>query len=131
MSEDKSTVDMKILEQTIEVDEATAERLNYWLTDNSDTSERLYEDMTLTKTAHFPDGIDMDIKCCGSRDETAWTEAVLFDEGYQCCFSDPSDEFLGDWELDWNGTLYRVHVILKTTTEQLQKGDQNEQTLDK
>lgn len=105
---------MKILEQTIEVDEATAERLSYWLTDNSDTSERLNEDMTLTKTAHFPDGIDMDIKCCGTRDETAWTEAVLFDEGYQCCFSDPSDEFFGDWELDWNDTLYRVHVVLKS-----------------
>ena len=115
---------MKILEQTIEVDEATVERLNYWLTDNSDTSDRLNEDDTFIKTAKFEDGMEMDIKCCGVQfddiydnpaSNTAWTEAVLFyDSGQEVCHTDVCDEYLGDWEIEWGGAVYRVHVVQKT-----------------
>lgn len=37
------------------------------------------EDDTITYTAVFPDGKQMDVKCCGSQDEVSWREAVLFD----------------------------------------------------
>ena len=102
---------MATYEQTIKIDFETAKKLTYWL-NNNQGDNKLTLDMTFTKTAHFPDGFDMDIKCCGGDiGETAWTEAVLFDNGYQCCFTDVNDEFLGDWELDWNGNTYIVHVI--------------------
>lgn len=104
---------MKIYEQTIKINSNDAKCLDYWLNNNKGDN-KLTLDMTYTKTVHFPDGFEMDIKCCGSGDEKAWTEAVLFDEGYQCCFTDASDEFFGDWELDWNGSVYRVHVIPET-----------------
>ena len=102
---------MATYEQTIKIDFETAKQLTYWLNNNQEDN-KLTLDMTYAKTAHFPDGFEMDIKCCGSDDGEACTEAVLFDtDGYQCCFTDVSDEFLGDWELDWNGTTYIVHVI--------------------
>lgn len=106
---------MSLYEQTIKIDFETAKKLNYWLKNNgifftNYSYERLNEDETFVKTAKFEDGFEMDIKCCGS-DEEAWTEAVLFDNGIQCCFSDVSDEFLGEWELEFDGNVYLVHVI--------------------
>ena len=111
-----------IYECTLELDAEIIERLHYWLTDNSDASDRLNEDDTFIKTAKFKNGMEMDIKCCGVQfddvydnpaDNTAWTEAVLFDpKGYEICHTDVSDEFLGDWELsDDNDNVYIAHVI--------------------
>ena len=105
---------MHLYERTITIDDREAECLNYWLTDNSDTSERLDEDDTIVKTAKFEDGMEMDIKCCGTQDDVAWTEAVLFyDNGQEACHTEVSDEYFGDWELEWGGNVYRVHVVLK------------------
>lgn len=65
------------------------------------------EDNTIVYTAVFPDGKEMDIKCCGSQDEASWTEAVLFDEhGGQLCFTDPDEDYEGTWELEYEGTRY-------------------------
>lgn len=112
---------MKLYECTITIDDREAEYLNYWLTDNSDTSKRLGEDDTIIKTAKFEDGMEMDIKCCGVQfddvhdnpaSNTAWTEAVLFyDNGEEACHTEVSDEYLGDWEIEWGGNVYRVHVV--------------------
>ena len=103
---------MHLYERTITIDDREAECLNYWLTDNSDTSERLNEDDTIVKTAKFEDGMEMDIKCCGTQDDVAWTEAVLFyDNGQEACHTEVSDEYLGDWEIEWGGNVYRVHVV--------------------
>ena len=42
---------------------------------NADTEDAYQgEDNTITYTAHFPDGKEMDVKCCGCRDESSWTE---------------------------------------------------------
>lgn len=69
------------------------------------------EDNTITYTAKFPDGKEMDIKCCGCRDESSWTEAVLFDErGYELTFSGVEEEFEGPWELEYNGVYYCVDI---------------------
>lgn len=75
----------------------------------SATSEDDYQDEnnTVSYTVTFPDGVQMDIKCCGSQDGASWTEAVLFDRyGNQIGCSEPGGEFFGAWEIDNNGTVY-------------------------
>ena len=107
----------KVYEKTIKINADLLSRLHYWLTDNSDTSERLGEDGGYHITAIFQNGYEMDIKCSGTEDTVAWTEAVLFDpKGYEICHTDVSDEFLGDWELsDDNDNVYIAHVIARNT----------------
>ena len=105
---------MHLFEKTIVLDPQTVKQLQYWLTDNSDTSERLGVDATFVRTAKFEDGFELDIKCCGCDDDVAWTEAVLFySNGQEACHTDVSDEYLGDWEIEWGGAVYRVHVMQK------------------
>lgn len=82
-------------------------------------SEEQYqgEDNTITKSVIFPDGMCMDIKCCGSQDEASWTEAVLFDRrGNEVACTDAFDEFEGTWDLKHNGILYTA--IMKTEGRQ-------------
>ena len=73
------------------------------------------EDDTYTETVTFSNGYQMDIKCCGTQDDVAWTEAVLFNEhGVQISFTEPSDEYDGEWELEDNdGNQYHVDVVQK------------------
>lgn len=68
------------------------------------------EDDTWSKTAVFDNGIEMDIKLCGSRDGVSWTEAVLFRNGSEVCCSEVSDEFFGEWSLEFNNDEYIVLV---------------------
>lgn len=79
-------------------------------------SEVQGEDNTITYTAVFPDGIEMDIKCCGSRDGPSWTEAVLFDHGTEAACSEVCEEFLGTWELEHDGILYITEVSVEGAT---------------
>ena len=44
----------------------------------SNEDEYQGEDNTITVTAVFPDGMEMDLKCCACDYEPCWTEAVLF-----------------------------------------------------
>lgn len=64
------------------------------------------EDSTISVTAVFPDGMEMDVKCCGCNDDPSWTEAVLFQDGSEVCCTDVEEEFLGPWELDYEGRRY-------------------------
>lgn len=64
------------------------------------------EDNTISVTAVFPDGMEMDVKCCGCNNDPSWTEAVLFQNGSEVCCTDVEEEFLGPWELDFNGCRY-------------------------
>lgn len=71
---------------------------------NATAGEYQGEDNTIIETASFPNGYEMDIKCCGARDSCSWAEAVLFRPanggGFQeCACSDVAEEFLGEWEL--------------------------------
>lgn len=83
------------------------------------------EDETITKTAKFGNGYEMDIKCCGADDEHAWTEAVLFNsEGSQIAVSEPSDDFFGIWELeDDDGNTYKANVVkvIKRSVDEAKK----------
>lgn len=71
------------------------------------------EDDTISVTAKFPDGFEMDVKCCGSQDVAAWTEAVLFHNGSECGCTEVCDEFLGDWELETEDAKYVAKVVVE------------------
>lgn len=71
----------------------------------------LTEDDTLVWSASFENGFEMDIKLCGANEETAWTEAVLFKDGFEIGCTDCMDEILGMWEIDYNDVAYITNVI--------------------
>lgn len=75
--------------------------------------EHLGGDNTISVTATFPGGFEMDVKCCGCRDEDdeAWTEAVLFKDGSEVCCSEVCEEFTGLWELEADGVNYVANII--------------------
>lgn len=73
----------------------------------SKDDEYFSENETITHTVHFPDGCQMDIKCCGVDNGPAFTEAVLFDKnGGQLAFTEPEEDYLGTWTLEHNGVTY-------------------------
>ncbi len=96
-------------------------------------AELMEEDDVMTYTAVFPDGTEMDVKCCGCQSEyeegdfddpeeweeyrkynsPSYTEAVLFRDGWEInCTSDVGDDILGEWELeDREGNVYRTNVV--------------------
>lgn len=72
------------------------------------------EDETIINTVYFPDGMSMDIKCCGCQDEPSWTEAVLFDQnGNEVACTEVCDEYDGTWELEYGGIVHRAIVHME------------------
>lgn len=92
------------------------ELINGYLTASCE-EEYQGDDSIISKTAIFPNGFEMDIKCCGCDNEPSWTEAVLFENGSELCCSEPYDEFLGDWELEHKGVVY--HVLVRVSNEHI------------
>lgn len=83
------------------------------------TGDEIYEkyglkrDETIVYTAVFPDGMQADVKLVIC-DEEPYTEAVLFDKnGFQKAYTDPEDEYTGDWELEYDDVNYVVTVKVK------------------
>lgn len=71
-------------------------------------------DSTITHTIYFPDGMSMDIKCCGCQDDSSWTEAVLFDQnGNQVACTEVCDNYDGTWELEYGGIIHRAIVSME------------------
>lgn len=74
------------------------------------------EDETWTKTVTFSDGNQADIKICGvqfreGESNLPYTEAVLFDpNGYQLVCTEPSDDIMGEWELEYSGVKYKILI---------------------
>lgn len=108
----------KVYEKTIRISQARLDFINRALSE----AGHMGEDDTASESAHFDNGMVMDVKCCGSQDEPAWTEAVLFTHGlgdysntlFEVAHTDPSDEFTGDWEIEYDGDTYRVTVEVET-----------------
>lgn len=89
----------------------------YLTVEPKDESECFGEDSVITNTVVFDNGVQMDIKCCGvqyveGESNLAWTEAVLFENGAQLCFTEPSDEYLGEWEIEYDGDEYVAKVVV-------------------
>lgn len=86
------------------------------------TGDEIYDkygfkrDETIISTAVFPDGMQADIKiviCDG--ENKPYTEAVLFDKnGFQKAYTDPEDEYTGDWELEYDDVNYVVSLCCST-----------------
>lgn len=73
----------------------------------------LKRDETIVHTVVFSDGMQADIKLVIC-DENSYTEAVLFDKnGFQKAYTDPGDEYTGDWELEYGDVNYVVTVKVK------------------
>lgn len=105
--------------ETIVISNELDKKIRKWLNNPETPEETLHEDETVTITAGFPNGVQMDIKCCGvqfneDEDNSAWTEAVLFaPDGYEISCSEPADTFTGEWICeDGAGNIYTV--IVKT-----------------
>lgn len=110
MSQKKAS-ETQIYKQILAIPSSTLNMINDYL-DAGYEDEFQSEDETIIYTAKFPDGKEVDVKCCGCQDAPSWTEAVLFDSsGYQLAYTEPSDEFTGPWELEYNGITYIVDVI--------------------
>ena len=105
--------------KTLKINKAEADLIHHYLTEEpKDWDECLDEDDTIAYSVKFEDGKEMDIKCCGvqyneGESNLAWTEAVLFDNGSEICCSEPSDEYLGEWELEEDGNVYAVNVVVE------------------
>ena len=105
---------MKTFREEITISKELADLIDHYLNyEPKDEDECFGErEPPITETINFGDGIEMDVQCCGVRDEeggcnTAWTQAVLFYNGYEVCCSDVGDEFTGEWELeDAEGNKY-------------------------
>lgn len=73
----------------------------------------LKRDETIVHTVVFSDGMQADIKLVIC-DEDPYTEAVLFDKnGFQKAYTDPEDEYTGDWELEYDDVNYVITVKVK------------------
>lgn len=77
--------------------------------------ECLGENSTLTLTADFGGGMEMDVKICGvqyreGESNKAWSEAVLFKDGSEVCCSEPADIIEGEWSLAYEGTVFTAIV---------------------
>lgn len=96
--------------QVIEVPQRLLDLINEYLS-AANASEYQGEDNTISFTARFPNGYEMDVKCCGCDDAASWAEAVLFNEqGCELCFSEPDEQFVGDWEITYDGDTFKATI---------------------
>ena len=114
----------RIFAATVAVEKKMAARINRYVSHEPENeAECLSEDETICFTAAFENGYQADIKCCGvqyneGECNTAWTEAVLFNErGCEVTCSEPSEEYFGRWELQCGSDKYVIDVIVKDPPE--------------
>ncbi len=81
--------------------------------------ECMGEEETISNTVKFDDGTEMDIKICGvqyNEDKVSnlpWTEAVLFRDGCELGYTEPSEEYEGMWFIKSDGNTYTVNVEVR------------------
>lgn len=101
--------------QTIKISQREMELINSLL---SLTENEIYQkygykrDETITHTAKFQDGIEVDIKLVICEDGTPYTEGILFCNGYEAMSTEPMDTYDGEWKFQFANTEYTV--IVKT-----------------
>ena len=85
------------------------------------SKDMMGEDDTLVHTARFADGMEMDVKLCGTQDDTPWTESVLFKDGSEVCCSEPGETYDGPWTLEYGGNTYTATVVMKKPDNRKEK----------
>jgi len=93
-------------EKKILISQKEADHIN-WL---FNMANEMGEDDTISHTAKFDNGIEVDVKLCGVDDGYPWTEAVMFKNGSEVCCTEVCEEYLGEWEFEYNGDQYIVYV---------------------
>ncbi len=95
-----------------------ADEYRYLLhTEPTNADECFGEDLKFSNTVQFEDGIEMDIELCGvqfdSNNESnlPWTQAVLFRGGVELGYTEPSDEYEGEWTIEYDDNTYTVIVV--------------------
>lgn len=114
-----------IFEKTITVPASTAELIDRYISVNPTSEDDcLSIDETIRYTADFGNGVEVDVKCCGvdyddgpDAINAAWTEAVLFENGYEQDNIFGEDEFFCDWEFEHDENEYIVHVVREDCTD--------------
>lgn len=104
--------------ETITVSHEIAEKIKrYMNVEPENQDECLGEDEKFDYEVTFPDGKRMAVQVCGVQyrenepGNTAWSQAVLWDEnGRELAYTDVSEDFLGEWELDYDGVTYQIIV---------------------
>lgn len=100
---------MKTYCETIHITPSEAEEIKAFL---AGTKAQGHDDV-FSKTVTFPDGKELDVKCCASSEGASWSEAVLFDHGCEVCCSEPADIYQKNWALEYKETQYNVYVAVK------------------
>ena len=102
--------------KTIIVSKSKSEFIDYLLSHEPICEGECFgEDLIITETAQFPDGIEIDIKMCGVQfiegaSNLPWTEAVMFHNGGEIQFTEPDDEFFGEYIFEYENKEYVVIV---------------------
>lgn len=102
----------------IQIPHVTAERIKDLLTKEPQSEEECFgEDNVIEYGTAFGNAYQMAIQLCGVQYEPEnetnlpWTQAILFDEkGRECCYTEPAEEFFGEWELTHDDITYKVIV---------------------
>lgn len=101
-----------VYEQTIVVPVEEAAIINRHLTDSAFPQGK---DAVISKTAVFPDNMEVEVKCCGCENDLSWAEAVLFNCGCETHCELGNAEFFGDWTFAYGDCHYIVHVVMEKT----------------
>ena len=100
--------------ETIKISSKLNDIINKYLSAKN-KNEYQDEDKTITITAKFTNGYQMDIQCCGCQNDSSWTQAMLFDkDGQENCCTEVEFDFTGTWELHYkNNNTYIVNVVIE------------------
>ena len=105
--------------KTIYITESEANIINKYLTREPEgPSECFGEDCSISNTIHFDGGVEMRVMLCGVQyreggSNLAWTQAVLYKDGIELTFTEPEDEYLGEWICCYRGNEYIAHVEIR------------------
>ena len=103
--------------KTIVVDMSLAEKIRKYLSEEpSDRESCQNEEDTISLTASFDNGVEIDVKCCGVKyiegeSNMSWSEAVLFDNYVEQMYTEPDCEFFGEWMFVYKKNIYIVNVV--------------------
>ena len=61
-------------------------------------------------TAHFDHNIEVDIQAVNCFPEGPYTEAVIFEDGFERGYTEPDDSIVGPWHLYYQDDEYIVTV---------------------
>lgn len=107
-------------EKSITVEKAKANYINRLLNVQPKFEKECFgENEKHSDSVTFENGYKMYVDICGVQyedggDNTAWSQAVLHDkDGFQLAYTEPSVDYLGEWEITFNGDVYVMNISTK------------------